>query len=180
MRTLKYELLPPVGDGTLERSGSLEDLVLGIPYLLVSGLIPPLNVLNEVLKAGGVDAGMSGGCRWQPFEITPTEYDELVRSLTDDPARGFKSVDTPDWVKTDSDWTIWVMEIIRGVPSQQHRTLTEEYTRLERQYKEARDSGNSELAEALFVQSVEAGGRLSDFVMSHVTKDRNGRPDDGQ
>jgi hypothetical protein len=169
MRTLEFEVSPGVGPGTFKRSGSLRDLVLSIPYLRMCGLTPPLNVLNEVFRSGLVDSGMSGGCQWRPFEIAQNEYEELLESLAD-PGSTVKTVDVPNWVQTRSDWSIWVMEHVRGVPAAEHRRLTQEYEDLERQRKAAMDSGDSELAEALFVEVVRAGAKLGDFVKSHIDK----------
>lgn len=59
----------------------LEVFLLDIPYLLMYGVIPPLPVINEILKSGGGDGGMSPGTSWEPFTITETEYKELVSCL---------------------------------------------------------------------------------------------------
>jgi hypothetical protein len=120
MRILEYDVLPPVGAGKLRTSGSLKDLVLAIPYLVQSSLIPPLAVLNAVFTAGVADAGMSGGCRWQPFEISKDEYDELIRAFRADTKGNFEAADAPEWVKTPSDWSIWIIERMRGVPAAEH------------------------------------------------------------
>ena len=68
--------------GTAERQGTLMELVLDIPYLMEeSGVIPPLIVLNQVLQSGGDTGGMGPGTTWQPFQIDPEEYAELVQAL---------------------------------------------------------------------------------------------------
>jgi hypothetical protein len=65
--------------GPTRKRGTLIELVLDIPYLMDStGVIPPLSVLNEVLREGGNNGGMSPGTEWKPFEITEAEYTELV------------------------------------------------------------------------------------------------------
>jgi hypothetical protein len=171
MRTLEYELLPPVGTGTHKTSGTLTELVRAIPYLLIWNLVPPLSVLNSIFSGGRGGAGMSGGCRWQPFQITPDEYEELARSLD-----GLERVEVPEWVQTSSDWTIWAMHLKRGVPAEEHRRLTDESEQLARKAKEARERGEVELAEDLFVQSVQAGTRLGEFVMSHARSRGDERP----
>jgi hypothetical protein len=171
MRKVEYELLPAMGSGTLKRSGSLKDLLLEIPNFRMFELMPPMRVLNAVLREGVADAGMSGGCQWAPFEITQSEYEELVQSFSTIPNNYFRSVDVPTWVETPSDWMIWTLEHVRGVPTQEHRRLTAEYEALERRRKAASDSGDSELAESLFVEVIQAGTKLSDFVMAHLRKD---------
>ena len=57
--------------GSSERRGTVAELLESIPYLLADRLLPPLRVVNDVLRRGVHDAGMSGGCSWRPFEITP-------------------------------------------------------------------------------------------------------------
>lgn len=55
--------------------------LLDIPYLFFGGVIPPLAVINSVLKRGGGDAGMSPGASWEPFTLTEAEYEQLVQEL---------------------------------------------------------------------------------------------------
>jgi hypothetical protein len=44
-------------------------------------VIPPLHILNEILISGISEAGMSGGCQWEAFQISEMEYLELVEDL---------------------------------------------------------------------------------------------------
>ena len=46
-----------------------------------TGVVPPLVVLNTVLQSGGSDGGMGPGTTWKPFEISESEYAELVNAL---------------------------------------------------------------------------------------------------
>src|SRR5215217_1003703 len=82
MRDIRYKIHGAVGDDQRKYS-SLSDLLFDIPAFSLSyrKIIPPFCVLNEVLAQGISDAGMSGGCKWQPFEISPEEYAELVEDL---------------------------------------------------------------------------------------------------
>src|ERR1044072_663246 len=121
---IDYELLPAMGPGTTKKRGSLAELVHDIPYFITNGLIPPPIVLESVLREGVVDAGMSGGCRWQPFDMTAAQYEEIVRELE---RSGLVRAETPDWVATRSDWTAWMMEHRNSVPSAEHRRLTAIY-----------------------------------------------------
>ena len=59
-----FAVLPATGPGTIPERGNTVDLLLNMPYLLTSGLIPPEFVINELLSHGLDDAGMSGGVRW--------------------------------------------------------------------------------------------------------------------
>ena len=48
---------------------NVADLLFDIPYFFLAMIIPPMAVVNEVLQKGVVDAGMSGGCKWKPFQL---------------------------------------------------------------------------------------------------------------
>ena len=45
--------MPAIGPGTTRTSGTLKDLLVSIPYFLLSGLIPPLAVVNSVQEYWG-------------------------------------------------------------------------------------------------------------------------------
>lgn len=63
-------------------TAALLDFILDIPYLVSrSGIIPPRHVMNEVLKSGGGNDGMSPGAIWESFELSEDEYDELAHAL---------------------------------------------------------------------------------------------------
>jgi len=170
VKHIDYELLPAIGPGTERKTGTIADLVRSIPYLMPMGLIPPLAVLNDVLKTGVADAGMSGGCKWKPFQVTQAEHDELVHHLTANGNVYFQSVEAPARVKTRSDWSTWTMKHLRGVPEAEHRRLNEEYAAARAKYEAARDAGDSDLMEELFVLATRAGTRLSEFVMAHIKR----------
>lgn len=63
----------------------MTQLVFDIPALSfalrVWKTVPPRHVLNEILRSGVSESGMSGGCEWQPFEITDEEHAELLKDL---------------------------------------------------------------------------------------------------
>ena len=71
-------------------------------------------MVNEVLGKGVVDAGMSGGCRWKPFQLNAAEYLELVARLK---KNRFRTLDSPGWVHTHSDWHKWCCELVLGIPA---------------------------------------------------------------
>jgi hypothetical protein len=145
--------------------GTLAELVAAIPYLLVFGRIPPRRVLDTIFRAGIVDAGMSGGCRWAPFEIGDAEYEELATALV---GAGHRRVDCPDWVESPGDWTVWLLGEVRGVPVEAHRELAAEEARRARQLEEARARGDAAAVLELHLAHVEAGQRLADFLMGHL------------
>lgn len=44
-------------------------------------MIPPLKVIDAVLRRRGGDGGMSPGASWEPFTVAEAEYRELVGVL---------------------------------------------------------------------------------------------------
>jgi len=99
MRRHVFTLLPPVGDQETVEEGSVIDLLGRIPYLLSWHILPPLHVLNELLQIGHSDAGMSGGCRWNPFTLSQEEFRELVSVLAQREGEDFvEFVSPPKWV----------------------------------------------------------------------------------
>jgi hypothetical protein len=116
--TVGYTLMAPVGPGRLRKSGSVLSLLCSIPYFFLSEVIPPICVVNEVLNKGVVDAGMSGGCRWKPFQVSVEEYADLVGELR---KMNFADIAPPDWVTSHSDWHTWCCEITWGIPALEHK-----------------------------------------------------------
>src|SRR5262245_23511520 len=81
MRTVSYRTHWSY-TGSTKRQGTLVDFVLDILYLMEeTGVIPPINVLNQVLQSGGDSGGMGPGTTWKPFQIDEPEYEELVQDL---------------------------------------------------------------------------------------------------
>ena len=119
MRELRFKRYALLCAGGKWERGTLKDLLFAMPYLL-HDFIPPLPVLNDLLKHGvpnhiypdgllpdgkvQYDAGMSGGCSWQPFEITQEEYQELVLDLLTDPELQLQVLDTPPEIQTYMAW----------------------------------------------------------------------------
>lgn len=77
---LYFFSLGAIGPRLFPRKGSLADLVLALPYV-VTHEIPPRQVLDDVLRRGRRDAGMSGGCIWKPLELAEADLADLVREL---------------------------------------------------------------------------------------------------
>jgi hypothetical protein len=114
MRKISFAVLGGVG-GSSEEQGTVVDLLSAIPYLLTAQLVPPLHVVNDLLMKGIYDAGMSGGCEWEPFHIDASEWNDFRRALAE-PHSGAacEFVEPPDWVKTYDDWHSWVMTFKYG------------------------------------------------------------------
>ena len=70
--------------------GTLADLVIDALVIPQCGLIPPFPVLRAILRTGGGDEGMSPGCIWQPFELSETQYWQIVQQLEAMPLDDFK------------------------------------------------------------------------------------------
>lgn len=109
MREISFTVLGGVGGESAEQ-GTVVDLLAAVPYLLTTQLVPPLRVVNDLLTKGSYDAGMSGGCEWEPFQIDASEWNDVKQALT---APGSEEpcefIEPPDWVKTYDDWHTWVM-----------------------------------------------------------------------
>ena len=90
MRDVRYKQLPAMGPGEGPWGyAPLDQFLVGIPAfsyaLKIFNVIPPMHVINEVLARGVDDAGMGGGAKWKPFEISEEEYIELVETLLTNP-----------------------------------------------------------------------------------------------
>lgn len=164
-----FEVLPATGPGTIPGSGSTVDLLMNMPYLLTSGLIPPEFVINELLSQGLNDAGMSGGVHWTPYRLKPGDFDALVKALQKAYQFGPLEYREPDgWVKDFQDWHVWVMHIKHGVPWKEHKRLNDAMVTIETAQREAERSGDEARIEELHLESLKAGTELSEFIMMHV------------
>ena len=113
LRIVSYERYEFHQDSADRRQGSLAEFVLDVPYLVQSGVIPPLHVLNAVTQTGGGDAGMSPGAGWEPFQVTQEEYDALVTELRRADLRKLRREDRARFVPD----TIIVDETLHGASS---------------------------------------------------------------
>ena len=117
MQSVTFNRRPGVGEGHLpEETLPLDRFLYQLPHLLLHTVprppFPPLSILNEILRGGIEDAGMSGGVRWLPFEIDARDYVEAVAALR---ARdGYTLESPPDWVRSVRDWEAWKLEAFLG------------------------------------------------------------------
>jgi hypothetical protein len=169
MRTIAFKVHGGVG-GTHLHSGTLSDLLKAIPYLLIPKLIPPLGIVNDLLKKGISDAGMSGGCSWKPFEVTPAEWDELKEELISNQSDGLEYVSPPEWVRNIHDWHNWVLEFRYGMPGPEFRELERRYRQFEEQRDQALRDGNQELASELHLKAFDAGSELAQLAMKSLPR----------
>jgi hypothetical protein len=166
MKSVSYVVLGGVG-GEFPEQGTVADLLLAIPYLLSAKIIPPLHIVNDLLARGAKNAGMSGGCQWEPFQLNRSEWDELAHHLQSQPGHSrFQFVPPPEWVVTVEDWQSWIMMYKYGFPAE-FRVLDRELRDLEQARKQAMIDGNQDLVEELHLRVIEAGNKLADLVMNH-------------
>lgn len=170
MRKIKYEILSGAGDGESIEEKNLLRFVQDIPYLFTFNLIPSLEVINDIFQSGLADAGMSGGCRWEPFQIGPEEYQELISALQDVSSGTYRKVRTPDWVKNRIDWHIWAFEYELGVPSKKHYELERENDRWEKLKKEAQKKGDTKQELKYHLKAVSSGNKLAEFLQPYIEK----------
>jgi hypothetical protein len=130
MEKITYYKIPATGGSLRLKEGTVKDLLLSIPYLLNAhiplqrrvkgtGVIPPLKIINEILTTGIDSAGMSGGCKWEPFQINEDIFKQLLAELTADDPNYFRFINPPESVKTRSDWESWRTECIKSIAAQE-------------------------------------------------------------
>lgn len=161
MRVVDFLEDQAVGPRSLKREADLATLLTGGPYpCFTKGEIPPFDVVNDFLAAGG-GGGMNGGWRWEPCTIDRDEYEELVEALL---ARGdFELVDVPAWVTSRGEWFAWLVERRHGVDAAENLRLQRVATEAKKAYEYARDSGDRELAAERYVAWDRAGREAANF-----------------
>ena len=85
MRTVSYKTLNGIGPRKRRKQGTVADLLLDIPHFGGLEELPSFEALNAMFAKGIEDGGMSGGCEWKPFQITPEDYAEIVEALLTSP-----------------------------------------------------------------------------------------------
>jgi hypothetical protein len=58
---------------------------------------------------------MSGGVQWKPVIVTPQEYAQLVLELGDRRPT-LRTLPAPPWIKTMTDWNLFLEEALDGIP----------------------------------------------------------------
>ncbi len=134
MLELRYQQYVIGKAGGVWTNGTLKELLFAMPYLMTD-LIPPLRVLNGLLRNGvpnhiypdglpdgkvQFDAGMSGGCAWKPFEIADNEYEELVLELLTEPDGDFRQQEPPPEIATIKQWQRWAFNQRARARSRRH------------------------------------------------------------
>jgi hypothetical protein len=168
---IDFEILPGTGPGSVLNQGNTITLLLEMPYLFSSGFIPPESIINELLSSGSRDAGMSGGVQWAPYRLKLGEFDALVQELMSAYSHGSLVYQEPAaWVKSFEDWHVWVMFMRHGVPWEEHKRLNDAVVALEEAMAKARKDSDEARLNALHLEYIQAGTRLSEFMMEHLNK----------
>jgi hypothetical protein len=167
MRTVTFEVLPGTGSGGPTLRGTVVDLLVNIPYLLMPGMVPSRPPLNDLLRRGLSHAGMSGGCRWEPFELDADEWGEVRDALT---TSGCRYMEPPDWVADYEDWFAWLFDTLYGVPAEEHRRLMREDAELERAIARAAADDDQDALLDLHMQRIRVGEQMTTLVTTHLRR----------
>jgi hypothetical protein len=159
------KILPPMGSGEVKKPVTVVGLVREIPYLIQSGFLPSRKVLNDIFSRGINDAGMSGGCEWEPFQITEEGFSELVNKATDINGSKVSYSVPPDWVEDIEDFQIWIFDMKHGVPWEKHKQLKDAYNEAKRKTADAKSEQEKE---ECFVKEIEAGNELEDYIDEYL------------
>jgi len=114
-----------------ERNASLSVFVYDIPYFGACGIFPPLHILNQILKTGGSEGGMSPGATWLPFTLDDRTYQVLVAeveqldpgSLGDDARFKFAKFEFDTAFDHVQKWEDWIMDVCDAHREGYHRKL---------------------------------------------------------
>lgn len=121
MKMVRYRTLPAVGRVPSSwREESLSEILLRAPHFPPRDIIPSFDPMADLVGAGRIDGGMSGGIQWKPAIITPREYAMLVRELRDR-RPSLRALAAPEWVKTMPDWYLFLEERFDGIPAKLQR-----------------------------------------------------------
>lgn len=168
MRSIDYEELR--GDDVCSREHlSIADVLRSYPYLLTSSLIPPLAIVNALLRPGRVDAGMSGGGRWEPIELSADEFEKVVADLTERGAYGksLRYAEPPDWVQSYADWAIWVDEQVYSIPAAENRRYSAAMAELQAAANRAASEGDEETRGRHLLALVRLNAEWNEFHRKH-------------
>jgi hypothetical protein len=99
MKIIKYKQTEWLMPWKWPKKNPLYRFILDIPYALYFSVVPSREALNEVLRVGQAGGGMGEGLVWQPFEITPDEYEAVLNAWREFDLRkviGAKKSEIPD------------------------------------------------------------------------------------
>ena len=102
MRAIEYERHEPHGDPE-QRCAELPVFVYDIPYFGACGIFPPLHIANKIFRSGGSQGGMSPGATWKPFQLSRSEYEDLVQLIKTLEPKSLEGQARYIWVKFEFD-----------------------------------------------------------------------------
>lgn len=178
MQTITFTRLAGMGPGTQTVSLPVHEFLIGIPHLFHFGHVPPLPVINAFLAEGQADAGMGGGCRWQPFALTAMDYARVRAALAaaGTPVGGvaLRFDPVPGQIRDRHEWEAWVIEQEMGVPYGPHLALIRrEQALLHRAHEAARNDDPG--ATALHLAWYHAADELARFNEPYIERYRERR-----
>lgn len=168
---ISYTYRPPTGCEQ-EVKDDLVNLLLDIPSLFFLNYVPPIAVLNDVLSSGGRDAGMSGGCTWQPFALDETDYGAVINRLKAMTDRQLVFAEPPAAIQSFNQWMPWVMHHKLGVPLAEYSELLAREMDLEQRRDQAYQSGDHELGDELHCLWIEAAENTMEFLGPYLKTGR--------
>ena len=139
------------------------------------GYVPPLKVVNLFLEGGLRDAGMSGGCEWEPFEIDISEYEEVLEILRTKERRNGKSYDESIIhieLNSKQAWYSKVLEFKYGIPFEKHLEMSLRVEALQSKSREASNTDDEELKSKSHLEWYYAANELVEFEDQYMNKNR--------
>ncbi len=170
MRKIRYETLPPVGDGnTAIESDVLHFFEVLFPYDFQDGYIPPLRVINGILSKGVLDRGMGGGCLWNPFAITESDYEEVISELKNSPDRIHEQLDVPEWIETYDEWFVLKQERLYGIPLLENMELHLDEQKWKKLQEISKDSGDEQSFLKYCEKLNEVSEKIAELFNRHIS-----------
>lgn len=106
---MKSVKMAPYSKVPEDRGYSVLDLLEQMPsvMLVVTSTLsfPSLSLLNNLFLSGELDAGMSGGVCWEPFELSQGEWEELKDAIARKYSLNLEAHHELDALSEYSDWT---------------------------------------------------------------------------
>lgn len=157
MKSITYN-----ADHDTDISASLTEFISELRRFLPFQKLPPLEVLNQYLRVGEIDQGMSGSLRWEPLAITESEYQEVASDL------GLTPAVKPSNVNSEVDWFLWCFQEYLGVPMEEHRKYHEILMKLDQECQLAYDNEDDN-ADELHLKYIEASNQLNEFLNKYIS-----------
>lgn len=149
----------------MKSANEITKLLLRIPYFKQNGQIPPLHVLNDLMRRGIRDAGMSGRVEWEPFELGESEYAAVVQELRQ---RGLELVEAepPPDVNSYELWNEWCRANRMGEYAAEFAQLQTLRRKLEDEMRSSEQRGDNENAGRLQLRLIDISTRISEILVS--------------